>query len=326
MVAVVAPGRLPDVGAVATGEREQPNADVAVGVRGRPRERVASLVCERDRPPVADEDGGERGHGDENDAECKAAAKRLRDGDSPLAECESDRGSGADRCEYGEDDGKPMPVVRRKGERRILTTERVVPRGHQRTRRCGSPDDECGSQQLKPAWVDRDRGHKGDCERDPRPAPEREVESRQQHDGQRTGDAARHQRPRSGCQAERQQDAHGSEDPEPVPVAERLGQPVSRDRIEGAETVGEEPRPQAVQRRERDTGEDPSEQRRHRSDPDGQHQGSGDGDVSEHSLGLVHGLDGVDRPRGRQQGPHPERGEAAQEGELEPARPDDGAE
>ena len=134
-------------------------------------------------------------------------------------------------------------------------------------------------------------------------------ESANETDGcQRTADPG----VRVGDEAEREQDAKGTEDAERVPVAERLGESVPLEVVRARQASREEPRAQGVGGDGGNPDEAMDASRRALASAPQEHGGGQHGrDVDEQPLSFAYGLVRRRRPGGRHQRP----GEESAEGE-----------
>jgi FAD binding domain len=115
---------------------------------------------------------------------------------------------------------------------------------------------------------------------------------------------------------------HGCEDPKSVPVADRSGETVARDRLEPAQLIGKEPRQQGVRHDDRRAEPQPDDQRRDRPFPDEHHARGRCCEVDEHALALLDGEREAVRPDERERDPAGESGERAHEQHLQAAELD----
>ena len=165
-----------------------------------------------------------------------------------------------------------------------------------------------------------DLHHRASGQRDERAAAEREVERGEEDDDRDRGEAPRREMAMRG-EAEREQDRDRRQQPEGVPVADRLGQLVAARRVvRPADVTGEEPGAERVERHQHgsrdDTAQEPSrglaggqkQQRRCRRR-----------DVEDAALRLEHRGCRAGRPERGEGGPACEQRQAAEERQLEPA-------
>ena len=183
---VVVPRRVPELGAVAAREREQPLVEVRRRLVRRRRERVVALSHELDRSAVADEHGKYRDDCDDRERSGERQPCGPRRRHAALCEPEARSGEPRQNREQQDPDREPMTVVRCVRERRVEPRERLLVRGDQNRDPRRHREHDGVHEQLEPARVDRDGDCQADRAGDPGAAAEREVERREE-DRQRRG-------------------------------------------------------------------------------------------------------------------------------------------
>ena len=211
------------------------------------------------------------------------------------------------------------PTLRaRLGERRTLGGERIRTRRQPHGKDAPRGDDERGDEEPQPERIERDRDCEPCREGDPRAAAVREIQGRDQHHRQ-GGRGGPGRRPLGTSEKpDGDQDAHDRVDAEAVPVADRIGEAVTRERIEGREPPGEQAREQRVSRDRENTCKATTEEQRHCSLVDDEQCQQHYTDVRKGSLRLEDGARGRVRPGRRDQRPAAEREQEREEGEVEP--------
>ena len=127
----------------------------------------------------------------------------------------------------------------------------------------GTLDHEPRDEQSGAARVESRLHHRTSGQRYERAAAEREVERGEEDDERDPGERARREMGAMGGETEREQDRERRQQPEGVPVADRLGQLIAaRGVVRPADVTGEEPGAERVERHEHgsrnDTAEEPS--------------------------------------------------------------------
>ena len=121
-------------------------------------------------------------------------------------------------------------------------------------------DEECRDE-LKPAGVEPDGGDQTDRERDPGATAEREVERGNQYEQRAGRGTAERKLALSRHDPRGEQSPDGGEKAKGVPVADWLGEPVSRNGVHQPEPLREEASGEAVGRDDRDRGPGAAEKR-----------------------------------------------------------------
>ena len=280
MVGVFVEGRAPEIHAVAAGEGEEALPEIGLVRLRSCGEGVPALLDDRVRAAVAREDGDRAGDDDQRQGAGKGERHGPRQGDATLGEAEGHGRQCAHACEHEEIEGQAMPLVRGGRQRRVGARECVLsgcePDGEARRRR----QDERHREQVQSPRVDGNSDDEAHSEREPRSAAEREVRRGQQDRESGSGEGADEQAAPCG-EAECQRGAHGREEPERVPVADRLLEAVARDRVEHADPIGEEPSQEAVARRQEDSDQRAAEEHLHVHPADDENERGGDGDVEQ---------------------------------------------
>ncbi len=312
MVAVVVPGHVPQLGPVAAGEGEEPLVEIDRRcARGR-GERVVALLCESDRPAVADE-GCEQG-GDRQERQCAGERESCLPWrrHPALGEGQAGRDERGRSNQDQQVDRQVVPLARRGRKRRIRAGQRVLMRRHEHCERRSWRKYESGEEQLQPPRVDGDRDREPDPGGDPGAAAEREVDRREEHRQRRSGQRPSGDALRASCEPEREQCSQRGEDPERVPVRERFLDPVRGNRVEDTEPLWEEAREEAVPRGKEDGDERGREDEGDGRPPHQEDERREDRYVEQYSLPLEHRRCPVVAPEQREPGPSAEAGEPAE--------------
>jgi hypothetical protein len=304
----LAPRDAPVVGAAVAGERAEPAGQVALVRLERSREGAVGRTGRRPR----------RAHPDDDEAGCDDRERGERDPPPPAEgfprsePSRQRRGARAGRGEQGEPEQQRVPLARGCIQRGALLREGGPARreqeahGGERRERCGC-DDEARAPRL-----DGQQDGDADGEREPRAAAEREEERRHRDEECAAGRRARRVARRPGGEPEGEQRADRSEDAEPVPVADGPRELVAAVRVEPAESVRQEARPQRVCADRRQPGAEPAEQRRHRAPSEQEQEGREEREVEHGPLGLPQRRLRGRRPDGRERGPAHEHREAGE--------------
>ena len=315
------PGDADGFGSAVSGQLEQALGEVATLVGGRSFEPLLDLR-ERVTRTSREHQAGRKGRDGERDERRVESPRRPTGHAQTTAEPSSGDGDqgGGDR-KPGNDQREAVALRDRVGARRVLGRERVIARSDRYRDGGCRGDDEQHAGRAQTVGVDRDEHGGADRQCCPRTTAEREVERRGEDRQRRRGDP---DDVRTACvrhQAERDEDAHHSKEPEGVPVADRLGEPVRDDGVVvGLEAVRKEPRHERVARDRDRAGEDAPGKRRDVASSENERQRARERDVDEHPLCLAQRPGGRRRPRRRERNPDAEQRHETRERHAEHAR------
>ena len=190
----------------------------------------------------------------------------------------------------------------------VLGRERVLTRGydHAHDRRRSERNER--PEHRDPPRVERDRRGQPDAQREPGASREREVQGGHERRSRRSRGDRRPGSPGVRNDPDGEDDAERRQEPEGVPVPERLCQSVRVERtVVRIETIREKPRGEPVRRKDRDAHQRSGEYARPVAAPQHERDRQCDCDVHEHALDLPDGRRRADRPDGGQRHPEPER-------------------
>ena len=131
------------------------------------------------------------------------------------------------------------------GQRRVPVRQPRLTRCKPDCRSRSGRDEEERQQKLEATRIDSDGRDQSDRKRNPRPAPEGEVERRHQHHERGCARRASDDTAGAGREADRQEPSDSAEDREAVPVPDGLGEAIDGLRLEDADPIRKHARREA---------------------------------------------------------------------------------